>query len=158
MVFVLSIEYIQIFSSTGSTQSLPCHTASGDNCTSSICPNTVVTYTCIITSGPGGLTDWILPTGTCPSYLRDMIRLSQYLSGHCGAQGNSTCGPYRAYSILPSSDPTYCLSSILTMNITAAMNGTTVTCFNTNDLNASITTLISSTTISVTGMLHTNLH
>eukprot|EP00731_Ephydatia_muelleri_P011552 Em0006g446a len=106
--------------------SLPCHTASGDNCTSSICPNTVVTYTCTITSGtPGGLTDWTLPTlsNTFP----DRIRLSQLVSGLCAAMVISTCGPYRASSI-QSSDPTYCLSSIMAVNITAALNGSTVMC------------------------------
>eukprot|EP00731_Ephydatia_muelleri_P011478 Em0006g372a len=71
-----------------STQSLPCHTASGDNCTSGICPNTVVTYTCTITSGTAaGLTDWTLPTGTCPTNaFPDKIRLSQFVSGACVAQ------------------------------------------------------------------------
>eukprot|EP00731_Ephydatia_muelleri_P011447 Em0006g341a len=58
------------------------------------------------------------------------------------------CGPYRASSI-QSSDPTYCLSSILTVNITAAMNGSNVICFNTNVANSSITTVVSSTTIYV---------
>ena len=84
--------------SPGSTQSVPCHTASGDNCTSSICPNTVVTYTCTITSGTAaGLTDWTLPTGTCPTnFIRDRIRLSQIVSGLCAAVVNSTCGPYTA--------------------------------------------------------------
>ena len=142
-----------LFFSPGSTQSLPCHTASGDNCTSSICPNTVVTYTCTITSGtPAGLTDWTLPTGTCPTNaFPDKIRLSQYVSQQCAAQLASTCGPYRANSI-QSSDPTYCLSSILTVNITAAMNGSTVTCSNTNLFNTSITTVISMATINVIGM------
>ena len=104
------------------TQSLPCHTASGDNCTSGICPNTVVTYTCTITSGTAaGLTDWTLPTGTCPTNaFPDKIRLSQFVSGACVAQVTSTCEPYRASSI-QSSDPIYCLSSILAVNITAAI-------------------------------------
>ena len=142
-----------VFFSPGSTQSLPCHTASGDNCTSSICPNTVVTYTCTITRGtPAGYTDWILPNGTCPtSAFRDKIRLSHYVSGFCAALATSTCGPYRASSIL-SSDPTYCLSSILTVNITAAMNGSTVMCNNTNQVTPSITTVISMATINVIGM------
>ena len=114
-----------VFFSPGSTQSLPCHTASGDNCTSSICPNTVVTYTCTISGTPGGLTDWTLPTlsNTFP----DRIRLSQLVSGLCAAMVISTCGPYRASSI-QSSDPTYCLSSIMAVNITAALNGSTVMC------------------------------
>ncbi|KAL5500548.1 hypothetical protein EMCRGX_G012130 [Ephydatia muelleri] len=138
-----------------STQSLPCHTASGDNCPSSICPNTVVIYTCTITSGtPGGYTDWTLPSGTCLSNtFPDKIRLSQFVSGSCSAQGQtgiSTCGPYRASSI-QSSDPTYCLSSILTVNITAAMNGSTVMCYNTNFITPSITTIISMATINVVG-------
>ena len=112
-----------VFFSPGSTQSLPCHTASGDNCTSSICPNTVVTYTCTITSGtPAGYTDWTLPTGTCPSNnFPDRIR---HVSGACSAQGQtgvSICGAYRVNSIR-SSDPTYYLSSILNVNITAAMH------------------------------------
>ena len=149
-----------MFFSPGSTQSLPCHTASGDNCTSSICPNTVVTYTCTITSGtPAGYTDWTLPTGTCRNntFFPDMIRLSQYVSnGDCSAQGetgvSSICGgPYRAYSIR-SSDPSYCLSSILTVNITAAMNGSTVTCCNTNNINSN-STVVSMATINVVGML-----
>ena len=138
------------FFSTGSTESLPCHTASGDNCTF---PNTVVNYTCTITSGtPAGLTDWALPTGTCPTNaFPDKIRLSQFVSGQCAAQLTSICGPYRAYSIL-SSDPTYCLSSILTVNITAAMNGSTVMCNNTNYLNSSITGVVFSATINIVGM------
>ena len=126
MYRILNIHTRELFFSPGSTQSLPCHTASGDNCTSSICPNTVVTYTCTITSGTAvGYTDWILPTisNTFP----DRIRLSQLVSGLCAAQVTSTCGPYRASSI-QSSDPTYCLSSILTVNITAALNGSTVMC------------------------------
>eukprot|EP00731_Ephydatia_muelleri_P011462 Em0006g356a len=135
-----------------STQSLPCHTVSGDNCTSSICPNTLVTYTCTITSGTaGGLTDWTLPPGTCPTNtFPDKIRLSQFVSGLCAAQVTSTCGSYTASSI-QSSDPTYCLSSILTVNITAAMNGSTVTCYNTNLVITVITTVISSATIYVVG-------
>ena len=141
--------------STGSTQSLPCHTASGDNCTSSICPNTVVTYTCTITNRTiAAYTDWTLPTGTCPSNtFPNKIRLSQFVSGSCSAQGQtgiSMCGPYTASSI-QSSDPTYCLSSILTVNITAAMNGSTVTCSNTDQVNPSITTIVSSAIINVHG-------
>ena len=145
-----------VFFSTGSTQSLPCHTASGDNCTSSICPNTVVTYTCNITSGtPAGLTDWTLPTGTCPTNaFPDKIRLSQFVSGQCSAQGASgvpsMCGPYRATSILPS-NATYCLSSNLTINITAAMNGSTVMCNNT-DIGTSASIIVSMTTIKIVGM------
>ena len=142
-----------LYFSPGSTQSLPCHTASGDNCTSSICPNTVVTYTCTITSGTvAGYTDWTLPTGTCPTNaLPDKIRLSQLVSGSCSAVVSSTCGPYRASSI-QSSDPTYCLSSILTVNITAAMNGSTLMCYNTNLFNTAITTIVSMATINVVGM------
>eukprot|EP00731_Ephydatia_muelleri_P011460 Em0006g354a len=139
----------------GSTQSLPCRTASGDNCTSSICPNTVVTYTCTISGAPAGYTDWTLPTGTCPSNtFPDKIRLSQFVSGLCSAQGQtgiSMCGPYRASSI-QSSDPIYCLSTILTVNITAAMNGSTVTCSNTILFNTSITAVVSLTTINVVGL------
>ncbi|KAL5500508.1 hypothetical protein EMCRGX_G012083 [Ephydatia muelleri] len=134
-----------------STQSLPCHTASGDNCTSSICPNTVVNYTCTITSGtPAVYTDWILSTGTCPSNtFPDMIRLLQFVSGQCVAVGLSMCGPFRASSILPSSG-TNCLSSILTVNITAAMNGSTVMCNNTRS-DASASTVVSMATINVVG-------
>ena len=145
-----------MFFSPGSTQSLPCHTASGNNCTSSICPNTVVTYTCNITSGTAaGLTDWTLPTGTCPTNaFPDKIRLSQFVSQQCVAAGSgvpSMCGPYRASSI-QSSDPTYCLFSILTVSITAAMNGSTVMCNNTN-IGTSASTLVSMATINVIGML-----
>eukprot|EP00731_Ephydatia_muelleri_P011475 Em0006g369a len=141
-----------VFFSPGSTQSLPCHTASGDNCTSSICPNTVVTYTCTITSGTAaGNTDWTLPTGTCPTNaFPDKIRLSQLVGGSCTAVVISTCGPYTASSI-QSSDPIYCLSSILTVSITAAMNGSTVMCSNTNLITSSITTIVSMTTINVVG-------
>ncbi|KAL5500509.1 hypothetical protein EMCRGX_G012085 [Ephydatia muelleri] len=140
-----------VFFSPGSTQSLPCHTASGDNCTSSICPNTVVTYTCTITSGTAvGYTDWTLPTGTCPNNtFPDMIRLSQFVSGQCTALGPSMCGPFRASSLLPSSG-TNCLSSILTVNITAAMNGSTVMCNNTN-IGTSASTIVSMTTIKIVG-------
>ena len=149
-------QYIRsVIFSPGSTQSLPCHTASGDNCTSSICPNTVVTYTCTITSGTAaGFSDWILPTGTCTTNtFPDKIRLLQYVSGSCSAQGQigiSMCGLYRASSI-QSSDPTYCLSSILTVNITAAMNGSTVMCNNTNFITPSITAIVSMATINVVG-------
>ena len=127
------------FFSPGSTQSLPCHTASGDNCTSSICPNTVVNYTCTITSGTAaGYTDWTLPTGTCPTnFVPDKIRLSQSAIIACPAAVTNTCGPYTA-SGLPPSDST---NSILTVNITAAMNGSTVTCSNTLQSNLSITTV-----------------
>ena len=143
-----------VFFSPDSTKSLPCHTASGDNCTSSICPNTVVTYTCNITNGTAaGYTDWTLPTGTCPTNaFPDKIRMSQYVSGQCTAQGTSTCGPYRASSI-QSSDPTYCLSSILTVNITAAMNGSTLMCSITDLLYGTISTVVSMATINVVGML-----
>ena len=136
-----------VFFSPGSTQSFPCHTASGDNCTSSICPNTVVTYTCTITSGTAvGYTDWTLPTGTCPSNtFPDMIRLSQFVSWQCTVQGPSMCGPFRASSILPFSG-TNCLSSILTVSITVAMNGSTVMCNNTN-IGTSASTIVSMTTI-----------
>ena len=144
-----------MFLSPGSTQSLPCHTASGDNCTSSICPNTVVTYTCTISGTPAGLTDWTLPTGTCPTNaFPDKIRMSQFVSQQCVAAGSevpSMCGPYTASSI-QSSDPIYCLSSILTVNITAAMNGSTVMCNNTN-IGTSASTLVSMATINVIGML-----
>ncbi|KAL5500563.1 hypothetical protein EMCRGX_G012148 [Ephydatia muelleri] len=148
MVVILHFHLIE-----SSKQSLPCHTASGDNCTSSICPNTVVTYTCTITSGTAaGYTDWTLPTGTCPSNsFPNKIRLSQLVTGLCSPQGTgvpSMCGPYRGSSI-QSFDPTYCLSSILTVKITAAMNGSTMTCSNTNVANSSITTVVSSTTIYV---------
>ena len=118
----------------------------------------MVTYTCTITSGTSaGITDWILPTGTCRNNtFPDMIRLSQYVgNGGCSAQGepgvSSTCGPYRASSI-QSSDPTYCLSSILTVNVTAAMNSSTVTCCNTNKINSN-STVVSMATITVVGML-----
>ena len=139
------------FFSPDSTQSLPCHTASGDNCTSSICPNTVVTYTCTITNGTAaGYTDWTLPTGTCPGNgFPDKIRMSQFVSQQCTAQVTSTCGPYRASSIQSS----YCLSSILTVNITAAMNGSTVMCNNTDLLYGTISTVVSMATINVVGML-----
>eukprot|EP00731_Ephydatia_muelleri_P011292 Em0006g186a len=98
---------------------------------------------------------WTLPTGTCPgNAYPDKIRLSQLVTGLCSPQGSfgapRICGPYRANSIR-SSDPTYCLSSILTVNITAAMNGGTVTCFNTDLINPSITTVVSSTTINIIG-------
>ena len=141
-----------VFFSPGSTQSFPCHTASGDNCTSSICPNTVVNYTCTITSGTAAVyTDWILPTGTCPSNtFPDMIRLVQFVSGQCVAVGLSMCGPFRASSILPSSG-TNCLSSILTVSITAAMNGSTVMCNNTKS-DASASTVVSMATIKIVGM------
>ena len=142
-----------MFFTTGSTQSLPCHTASGDNCTSSICPNTVVTYTCTISGTASGLTDWTLPTGTCPTnFVCDKIRLSQSAILGCQAVVTNTCGPYTASS-LPPSDSTNCLSSILTVNITAAMNGSTVTCSNTLQSNASIFTVVSSATINVVGMM-----
>ena len=73
-----------------------------------------------------------LPTGTCPSNtIPDMIRRSRFVSGQCIVQGPSLCGPFRASSLLPSSGAN-CLSSILTVNITAAMNGSTVMCNNTN--------------------------
>ncbi|KAL5500657.1 hypothetical protein EMCRGX_G012251 [Ephydatia muelleri] len=113
-------------------------------------PNTVVTYTCTITNGTAaGLTDWALPNGTCPTNaFPNKIRLSQFVSGQCTAQVTSTCGPYAAYSI-QSSDPTYCLSSILNVTITAAMNGSTVTCYNTNYLNSSITGVVFSATINI---------
>ena len=144
-----------IFFSSGSTQILPCHTASGDNCTSSICPNTEVNYTCTITNGTAaGLTDWTLPTGTCTNNTyTDKIRLSQFWNaGPCAAQGfgvPSMCGLYRASSIQLSSGSN-CLSSILTVNITTAMNGSTVTCSNTkSDISAS--TVVSMTTINVVG-------
>ena len=142
--------------SPGSTQSLPCHTASGDNCTSSICPNTVVTYTCTITSGTAaGLTDWTLPTGTCTNNTYpDKIRLSQFVFfGQCAAQGSgvpSMCGPFKASSIQPSNG-TNCLSSILTVSITAAMNGSTVMC-NNSDFMSSASTVVSMATINVVGM------
>ena len=141
-----------VFFSPGSTQSLPCHTASGDYCTSSICPNTGVTYTCTITSGTAaGLTDWILPTGTCTNNTNsDKISLLQYTAQQCGAVGSSMCGPYRASSIQPSSG-TYCLSSILTVNITAAMNGSTVTCSNTT-IGTSTSTAVAMAIINVVGM------
>ena len=79
-----------VFFSPGCTQSLPCHTASGDNYTSSICPNTVVTYTCTISGTAAGLTDWNLPTGICPTNTyTDKIRISQFVSfGQCAAQGS----------------------------------------------------------------------
>ena len=144
-----------MFFSPDSTHSLPCHTASGDNCTSSICPNTVVNYTCTITSGTAaGYTDWTLPTGTCPTNAYpDKIRLSQLVSQQCSAQGDkgSTCGPYTASS-LPPSDATHCLSSNLSVNVTAAMNGSTVTCFNTGLLDDTISTVVSMATINVVGM------
>ena len=147
-------QYIRsVFFSTGSTQSLPCHTASGDNCTSNICPNTVVTYTCTIISGTAaGYTEWIFSNGTCHNNtFPDKIRLSQLVSGLCAPIGTSTCGPYTASSI-QTSDPTYCPSSILTVNITAAMNGSTVMCNNTNFITPSITTIVSMATINVVGM------
>ena len=149
---ILYLHMRNIFFSPGSTQSLPCNTASGDNCTSSICPNTVVTYTCTITSGTAaGYTDWILPAGTCPSNtFPDTIRLVQFVSGQCIAQGPSMCGPFRASSILPSSG-TYCLSSILTVNIIAAMNGSTVMCYNTN-IGTSASTIVAMTIIKIVGM------
>ena len=155
--YVACLHIRSMIFSPGSTKSLPCCTASGDNCTSSICPNTVVTYTCTIISGTaGGLTDWTLPTGTCLSNtFPDKIRLSQFVSGSCSAQGQigiSMCEPYRASSI-QSSDPIYCLSTILTVSITAAMNGSTVMCSNTNLFNTSITAVVSLTTINVVGML-----
>ena len=61
------------------------------------------------------------------------------------------CGPYRASSI-QSSDPSYCLSSILTVSITAAMNGSTVMCNNTN-IGTWASTLVFMATINVIGML-----
>ena len=142
---------MQYIASTGSTQSLSCHTASGDNCTSSICPNTVVNYTCTITNGTaGGYTDWILPNGTCPTNTyTNKIRLTQYVSAQCAPLGTSTCGPYTAFSIQPSNFR-LCLSSILTVNVTAAMDGSTVTCSNTDQL-SDITTALSYAAINVTG-------
>ena len=140
-----------MFFSPGSTQSLPCRTASGDNCTSSICPNTGVTYTCTISGTAAGLTDWILPTGTCSTNnYPDKISLLQYTAQQCGAVSSSMCGPYRASSIQPSSG-TYCLSSILTVNIVAAMNGSTVTCSNTT-IGTNASTAVAMATINVVGM------
>ena len=123
-------------------------------CTTIIHPcSTVVTYTCTITSGTSaGITDWTLPTGTCPSNtFPDKIRLSQLVSGACAPQGSSTCGPYTASSLPPSDVTYYCLSFILTVNMTAAMNGSTVTCSNTNQITPSITTVVSLATINVVG-------
>ena len=136
--------------SRGSTQSLPCHTASGNGF---ICPNTVVNYTCTITSRmPAGCTVWT----TCPSNsFPDMIRLSKYVSGQCSAQGPfgvlSKCGSCRANSI-QSSGHSFCQSSILSVNITSAMNCSTVMCSNTDQVNSSIATVVSFATIKVTGM------
>ena len=59
------------------------------------------------------------------------------------------CGPYRDSSI-QSTDPTYCLSSILTVNITAAMNGSTVMCNNT-DIGAAASVVVSMATANVIG-------
>ena len=61
------------------------------------------------------------------------------------------CGPYRASSI-QTSDPTYCLSSILTVSITAAMNGSTVMCSNT-DIGAAASAVVSMATTNVIVML-----
>ena len=61
------------------------------------------------------------------------------------------CGPYRA-SIIQSSDPTYCLSTILTVNITAAMSGSTVMCNNT-DIGAAASAVVSMATTKMIGML-----
>ena len=114
----------------------------------------MVTYTCNIINGTAvGLTDWTLPTGTCTTnFVRDKIRLSQSVILACQAVVTSTCGPYTASS-LPPSDSTNCLSSILTVNITAAMNGSTVTCSNTQQSIPSTTTIVSLATINVVGML-----
>ena len=108
-------------------------------------------YTCTITSGTSaGITDWTLPTGTCPSNTFP-DKLSQLVSGACAPQGSSTCGPYTASSLPPSDVTYYCLSFILTVNMTAAMNGSTVTCSNTNQITPSITTVVSLATINVVG-------
>ncbi|KAL5500513.1 hypothetical protein EMCRGX_G012091 [Ephydatia muelleri] len=60
------------------------------------------------------------------------------------------CGPYRA-SIIQSSDPTYCLSTILTVNITAAMSGSTVMCNNT-DIGAAASAVVSMATTKMIGL------
>ena len=138
--------------STGSTQGLPCHTASGDNCTSSICPNTVVNYTCTISGTPRGFTDWILNETCTKNPFPNKIRLSQIVNGLCSFQQTNTCGPYTAFSLQSAFDPTYCLSSILTVTVTAAMDGNTVTCSNTDQFNSSITTVVSMANISVIGI------
>ena len=59
------------------------------------------------------------------------------------------CGSYRASSI-QSTDSAYCLSSILTVNITAAMNGSTVMCHNTN-IGAAASVVVSMATANVIG-------
>ena len=61
------------------------------------------------------------------------------------------CGPFRA-SRIQTSDPTYCLSSILTVNITAAMNGSTLMC-NKTDIGAAASAVVSMATTNVIGML-----
>ena len=123
------------------------------SCSGPFCPNTIVQYMCNI-SVPLTFTRWPIPVQQCGGVNTTSLLLPQASGIYCGIR-TVTCGPFMASNVPPNGD-IQCTSSMLSVIITSDLNGTLITCYN-SDTNTQY--LIGSATILVLcklpyGILH----
>ena len=126
---------------SGTVAQLTC--GGGQSCSGPLCPNTTVQYMCNI-SVPLTFTRWTIPVQQCGGVNTTSLLLRQASGFSCGSQ-TMTCGPFVASNVPPYGD-TQCTSSFLSVTITSDLNGTLITCYN-SDTNTQY--LIGSATILV---------
>ena len=126
----------------------------GQSCSGPFCPNTIVQYMCNI-SVPLTFTRWTIPVQQCGGVNTTSLLLRQTAQSSCGSQ-SLQCGLFEASNIPPVGDIP-CTSSILSVNITSELNGSSVTCYSRN---TSTQYLIGSATILVLCKLlgHVNIY
>ena len=115
----------------------------GQSCSGPFCPNTIVWYMCNI-SVPLTFTRWTIPVQQCGRVNTTFLLLPQTVQSSCGIS-SMQCGSFQASNIPPVGDIP-CTSSILSVNITSNLNGTSIICYN-SDTNTQY--LIGSATILV---------
>ena len=94
----------------------------GPICSKPLCPNTVVNYTCSVPA-TRSFTRW---TVQCGGNKTDLI----VSYGFCTNSNPPPCGPFVVENV-PSADGSQCsTTSILSVNITSDLNGTSISCNN----------------------------
>lgn len=146
---------------------LHCHSAEaqllclGDqSCSKPFCPNTVVSYMCN-TSVPHQFTRWTIPLQYCDGINATSLLLRQSALLNCGSQPVQRCGLFQAYNIPPVGDAP-CTSSVLYVNITTGLNGSSIKCsmgnVSTEGSIGSITILVLSTPVQPSVTVTPGLH
>ena len=135
-----------------SSLTLPCQLTGGTSCPTMICPNTAVNYTCNVGSYAGS-TLWNVPSvGVCSGSTLTLVQtpVAQGQSCLSGQSSSGTCGPFTVTNTPPLTSNVYCLTSILSVVVTSAMNGLVVSCSSYSPISFT-TTPVGNATISVVG-------